>query len=91
MGKQNERMTTRRTSLSRARGLEGLAAYWDTHDLTEVWNQTRQVNASVRLLRRRHLVAIESDVLQDVRRLARRRRVSCGALINRLLRERLAS
>jgi hypothetical protein len=36
-------------------------------------------------------VAIESDVLRGVRRLARRRRVSYGVLINRLLRERLAS
>ncbi len=91
MRKQNERMTTRRTSLSQARGLEQMAAYWDSHDLADVWDQTRRVMASVRLVRRRHLVAIESDVLQGVRRLARRRRVSYGALINRLLRERLAS
>ncbi len=91
MRKQNERMATRRASLSRARGLEEMATYWDSHDLADVWDQTRQVKANVRLVRRRHLVDIESDVLRGVRRLARRRRVSYGALINRLLRERLAS
>jgi len=43
------------------------------------------------LVHRRYLVAIESDVLRSVRQLARRRKVTYGTLINRLLRERLAS
>ncbi len=91
MQKRNDKTTTRRTSLSRASSLEELATYWDTHDLTDVWDQTQAVKADSRLVRRRYLVAIESDVLRSVRQLARRRRVSYGTLINRLLRERLAS
>lgn len=91
MGKRDEAVTTRRTSLSRARTLNELAAYWDTHDLADVWDRSRPVKADIRLVRRRYLVAIESDVLQSVRQLARRRRISCGMLINRLLRGQLAS
>lgn len=91
MRKRNGKRTARRTSLSRAGSIEELAAYWDTHDLTDVWDRTRPVKANVRLIHSRYLVAIESDVLGTVRQLARRRRVSCGMLINRLLRERLAS
>jgi len=91
MQKRNEKMTTRRASISRASNLEEMATYWDTHDLADVWDLTQPVKADVRLLRRRYLVAIESDVLRGVRQLARRRRVSYGTLINRLLRERLAS
>jgi len=91
MRKRNGGIQVRRTSLSRTRNLEELAAYWDTHDLGDIWDQTREVKADIRLVRRRYIVAIESDVIQNVRRLARRRRVSCGLLINRLLRERLAS
>jgi hypothetical protein len=91
MRRGSEKVTTRRASLSGARNIEELAAYWDTHDLADVWDQTRPVRANVRLIRRRYLVAIESDVLRGVRQLARRRRVAYGTLINRLLRERLAS
>ncbi len=91
MRKRNATTATRRTSLSRARNLEELATYWDAHDLADVWDRTRPVKVDVRLTRRRHLVEIDSDVLQSVRQLARRRRVSCETLINRLLRERLAS
>ena len=91
MRRGSEKVTTRRTGLSGARNIEELAAYWDTHDLADVWDQTRPVRANVRLIRRRYLVAIESDVLRGVRQLARRRRVAYGTLINRLLRERLAS
>ncbi len=91
MGKRNGRTIVRKTSLSRARSLDELAEYWDTHDLAAVWDQTREVKVDIRLARRRYIVAIESDVIRGLRQLARRRRVSCGLLINRLLRERLAS
>jgi len=91
MGKRDGGTTVRKTSLSGSRSLDELAEYWDTHDLGDVWDKTRQVKADVRLLRRRYIVAIESDVIRNLRRLARRRRVSCGLLINRLLRERIAS
>ncbi len=91
MGKRDGGTTVRKTSLSGSRSLDELAEYWDTHDLGDVWDKTRQVKADARLLRRRYIVAIESDVIRNLRRLARRRRVSCGLLINRLLRERIAS
>jgi hypothetical protein len=91
MRKRSAITATGRTSLSRARNLQELGAYWDAHDLADVWDRTRPVKVDVRLTRRRHLVEIDADVLRDVRQLARRRRVSCEALINRLLRERLAS
>lgn len=91
MGKRDGRTIVRKTSLSRSRSLDELANYWDRHDLADVWDQTREVKADIRIARRRYIVAIESDVIQSLRRLARRRRVSCGLLINRLLRERLAS
>jgi hypothetical protein len=91
MGKRDGRTIVRKTSLSRARSLDELAEYWDTHDLAAVWDQTREIKADIRLARRRYIVAIESDVIRRLRQLARRRRVSCGLLINRLLRERLAS
>ena len=91
MGKRDGRTIVRKTSLSRSRSLDELGEYWDTHDLADAWDQTREVKADIRLAWRRYIVAIESDVIRNLRRLARRRRVSCGLLINRLLRERLAS
>jgi hypothetical protein len=91
MRKRNDKTAPRITSLSRASNLEELATYWDTHDLADVWGLTQPVKADVRSVRRRYLVAIESDVLRSIRQLARRRKVSYGTLIIPLLRERLAS
>jgi hypothetical protein len=91
MPKPSDKAPARRTSLSHASTLDELATYWDTHDLADVWELTQPIKAEVRLVRRRYLVAIESDVLRSVRQLARRRKVTYGTLINRLLRERLAS
>ena len=36
----NEQEDTPQTSISKARTLEGIAAFWDTHSLADYWGQT---------------------------------------------------
>ena len=44
----NEREDTSQTSISKARTLEGIAAFWDTHSLADYWDQTDNAVFTVR-------------------------------------------
>ena len=44
----NEREDTPQTSISKARTLEGIAAFWDTHSLDDYWGQTDEAVFTVR-------------------------------------------
>jgi len=50
----NDREDTPQTSISKARTLEGIAAFWDTHSLDDYWNQTDSAAFTVRAQYRRH-------------------------------------
>ena len=44
----NEPDDTPRTSISKARSLEEIADFWDTHSLADYWDQTHEVTFEVR-------------------------------------------
>ena len=43
------------TSISKARTLEEIADYWDTHSLADHWDETYKVNFEVRMQRKCHV------------------------------------
>jgi hypothetical protein len=50
----NEREDTLQTSISKARTLEGIAAFWVTHSLDDYWGQTDKAAFTVRAQYRQH-------------------------------------
>ena len=44
----NEQEDTPQTSISKARTLEGITAFWDTHSLDDYWGQTDEAVFTVR-------------------------------------------
>lgn len=50
-----EAMSMRKTKISKARSFQEAGDYWDTHDLSEVWDQTEPVEMDVDLAPVRHL------------------------------------
>ena len=75
------------TSVSKSRTLQELANFWDTHDTTDY--PLNQVEFEVDVTARRHLVAIDPEILAGVRELAHARGLSTESLINLWLQERL--
>jgi hypothetical protein len=67
-----------------------LVEFFDTHDMGDLWAQMPEVDFDVDLRRRKHLVALDDDLAGKVEKIARSRHVSSEALINSLLREKLA-
>jgi len=76
-------------SLPRWGSLDEVVDYFDTHDMGGYLDHLHQVQVEVDIKRKRHLVAIDDDILARVGEVAKQRRVSSEALINTWLRERL--
>ena len=78
-----------KSSISHAATYTGIADFWDEHDLSDYWDQTRSVRADVELESEESLYAIEKGLSQTIRRAARERGVSPHTLINLWLQEKI--
>jgi len=83
-----ENETGQLTSISRARSIEEIAAFWDTHDLTDFEDQTREVEIEVRWPRSRR-ITLAPEVADRLAERARRDGVSVETLVNLWLGEKL--
>ena len=76
------------TSISKARTLEEIAEFWDTHSLADYWDQTYEVEFEVRTKRRRR-VTLDPDVYAQVEAQAHARGVLHDTFVILWLVERL--
>ena len=66
-----------------------LVAFFETHDLGDYWEQMPEADFEIKIKRRKHLIALEEDVVAKVTRIAKANKVSSEALINTWLKEKL--
>jgi hypothetical protein len=85
----SERSDTQLTSISKARTVEEIADFWDTHSLADYWDQTHEVEFEVRARRRRR-VTLDPEVYAQFEVQARTRGILPETLVNLWLAERLA-
>jgi len=85
----NKNENTQITSISKARSLEEIADFWDSHSLADYWDQTYEVEFEVRAKRRRR-VTLTPEVYARIEDQARARGVLPETLVNLWLAERLA-
>ena len=76
------------SGISKARTLEEIAEFWDTHSLADYWDQTHEVEFEVRAKRRRR-VTLDPDIYAQVEARARTRGIVPETLVNLWLAERL--
>ncbi len=84
----SENNDTQVTSISKARTLEEIADFWDTHSLADHWDETHEVEFEVRATRRRR-VTLDPDIYTQVETQAHARGISPETLVNLWLVERL--
>jgi len=84
----SEKSDTQLTSISKARTVEEIADFWDTHSLADYWDQTHEVEFEVRARRRRR-VTLDPEVYAQLEVQARTRGVLPETLVNLWLSERL--
>jgi hypothetical protein len=76
------------TSISKAKTLEEIAEFWDTHSLADYWDQTHEVEFTVRAFPR-HRVTLDPDIYTRIEEQAHLRGVQPETLVNLWLVERL--
>jgi hypothetical protein len=70
--------------------IEEAAEFWDTHDLSDYWDLTREAHFDVDIQRRVFLTALEPELAKKLVARARKQGVSTETLINVWLSEKLA-
>ena len=75
------------SSISHARSWEEMAEFWDTHSLADFDEQTYEVEMTFDPVARRAAVSIEPELMADIARIARERKVSVQTLVNVWLRQ----
>jgi len=76
-------------SLSKARSYAELGEFWDTHELTEYWEQTKPAEFEVDIRSEVTYYALDSTLSAEVRALAERRGVAPETLLNLWVQEKL--
>jgi hypothetical protein len=63
--------------------------FWDTHDLTDYWDQTHEVKGRVDTTRQVFLTALEPSLFKKLSECSKRKGVSTETLINVWLTEKV--
>ena len=66
-----------------------LVDFFETHDMGDYWEQMPEADFEINIKRRKHLIALEEEVVTQVTRIAKAKKVSSEALINTWLKEKL--
>ncbi len=66
-----------------------LVEFFETNDMADYWEQMPEADFEIKIKRRKHLIALEEDVITQVTRIAKAKKVSSEALINAWLKEKL--
>ncbi len=72
------------------RSIEEAAEFWDSHDLTDYFDMTREAKFEVDIQRRGFLTALEPELAKKLTECARKQGISTETLINVWLSEKLA-
>lgn len=84
----DESKNVQQTSIAKAKGIEEIADFWDSHSLDDYWEQTQEVEFEVRMKKRRR-VTIAPDIYDQIETQARSRGIMAETLVNLWLVERL--
>jgi GNAT superfamily N-acetyltransferase len=77
------------SSISKARSLEEMAEFWDTHSLADYEDEIYEVDMTFDPSARRTWIGIEPQLLKELRYIARERRISTQTLVNLWLSQRV--
>ncbi|MCY4403990.1 MAG: CopG family antitoxin [Candidatus Poribacteria bacterium] len=76
------------SSISKARTLDEIADYWDTHSLDDHWDETHEVDFEVRI-QRKCRVTLTPEIYEKIEKQALEQGILPETLVNLWLAERL--
>jgi hypothetical protein len=82
-------MTKGRSSLSKAKSYTEIGDFWDSHDLSDFWDQTKKVEFEVDIQSEITYYSLDKGLAEKVQSIAQRRGVSADTLINLWVQEKV--
>jgi hypothetical protein len=79
-----------RSSVSLASSYRAIGDFWDTHDLADCWDATKEAEFEVDISSEVVYFALEKSLSRKVRSAARKRGVAPDTLVNLWVQEKLA-
>jgi len=83
-------MRKSKSSVSKAHSIEQIGDYWDTHDLSTHWDQTREVDCTIDIESEKFLFSLDISSLDKIRKIASSRGISIETLLNLWVHEKTA-
>ncbi len=83
-------MTENKSSISQAASYTEMGEFWDSHDMTDYWEQTKPVTFKVDIQSKARYCALEPTLVAKISKIAWQSGVSVETLVNMWLQERLA-
>ena len=71
--------------------LEEAGEFWDTHDSGDYEEYFHDVDCKFDIKKRTHLVSLEGSLYDEVRAIAKKRRIPADKLVSRWIKEKLRS
>jgi hypothetical protein len=82
-------MRKSKSSISKAASYKEMGSFWDTHDLSDYWDKTTEVEFDVDVKSETVFCAVDMKLAGQVRVAALKRGVSADTLINLWIQEKL--
>jgi hypothetical protein len=79
----------RTKALPRSKSVKELVDFFETHDMGDYWEQMPQAHFDVNIKKRKHLVALEEDIVDKLTEIAKSKKVSSESLINTWLKDKI--
>ncbi len=82
-------MSKGRSSLSKAKSYKEIGKFWDTHDLSDYWEETKKTEFEVDIESEMTYYALDNMLSEKIQAIAKKRGVSADTLINLWVQEKL--
>lgn len=69
--------------------IQEAAKFWDNHEVTDYWKETKEVRADIKVPRTPRYIPIEQETAEFIFRIARKKHISSETLVNLWLKEHL--
>ncbi|OHB70509.1 MAG: hypothetical protein A2W23_02855 [Planctomycetes bacterium RBG_16_43_13] len=68
---------------------ENAGEFWDTHDLADYWDETRETDLTFNLQRKHYYISILPKIAEELRKISEKQGVSIETVVNLWLQEKL--
>jgi hypothetical protein len=76
-------------TLPRSKSVKGLVDFFETHDMGDYLEKMPEAHFDVSIEKRKHLVALEEDIVDKLTEIAKSKKVSSESLINTWLKDKI--